>query len=503
MRLLQPSTVLLATTSSSLFLRRQFIHASSSIHMTSVQGSPLSESQYSLHRLIPAQYEPIPSSKLSLKKLVIIHRHGDRAQIAKSLGNYEATPEVTNQYTQLLPSETTKQLLGATAFTADENDPTRILPLSASGEVDIYTGGDASNVPYGQLTELGASQLIELGQRLRQNYAAFSSDILPLDLHKAADKMYCRTTNFCRTHQSLRSLLAGLFFNGDSSLPPEQFRSSQRPIITTRPRKAETLYPQADANCVAMLRRRGEIFSESILERLIPNYQLLKEKMQQILQFPDGKVNWLHIREVSLCHDIHKIEPCIPLRVNNKNPSLFLTEEEMKNSGDVATMTWSVLYNDDILNRMAIGRFLHELLVDMSFSESNPLKDKTALLYSGHDSTLVPVLCALKCYDDKWPEYGSSVIFEIAEAFATGEQFIRVIYNDKVVRPWGSTRDWMPLEEFENRLGALRLSPEDYEKCCKGETLAPLTSASPEEKARLRQIQEDIERETKATTSGN
>ncbi len=78
-----------------------------------------------------------------------------------------------------------------------------------------------------------------------------------------------------------------------------------------------------------------------------------------------------------------------------------------------------------------------------------------------------------------------------------------MIYNDKVVRPWGSNRDWMPLEEFENRLGALRLSPEDYEKCCKGETLAPLTSASPEEKARLRQIQEDIERETKATTSGN
>lgn len=79
-----------------------------------------------------------------------------------------------------------------------------------------------------------------------------------------------------------------------------------------------------------------------------------------------------------------------------------------------------------------------------------------------------------------------------------------MIYNDRVMYPWGSTDAWLPLETFERRLGALRLSESDYTRCCEGEDLsqfAPLKSD--EEQARLKEIQEDIERETKATTSGN
>lgn len=354
----------------------------------------LTDSPYSIDRLIPSQYEPIPASKYSLKKLVIIHRHGDRAQIAKSLGDhYQVTPEVTNRWTELLPTEKTMKQLQAVAFTADENDPNQLLPLSPSGQVNLFSGWDVSNMPYGQLTDLGARQLMELGLRLRRNYQEHSA-VVPLELSQAAEKLYSRTTNFCRTHQSTRGLLAGLFLPTSTST-----LSDIRPTITTRPRKAETLYPQADANCVAMLRRRGEIFSEKVLQSIIPNYGLIKDKMQQIFHFPDGKINWLHIKEVLLCHEVHNIQPSIPLSRRGLDSKIPLSVEEVQRSGDVATMTWSVLYNDDILNRMAIGRFLHELLVDMSLAESNPLCDKTMLVYSGHDSTIVPVLCALKCFD--------------------------------------------------------------------------------------------------------
>eukprot|EP01033_Poteriospumella_lacustris_P009517 gene9517-6820_t len=354
-----------------------------------------------------------------------------------------------------------------------------------------------------KLTDMGARQLMELGQRLRQNYQNHPA-VVPPSLAEAASQMYCRSTNFCRTHQSLRGLLAGLFL--DLSRPAEAQESPIRPVITARPRKQETLYPQADANCVAMLRRRGQIFSEDVLRRAVPAYTTLKSKMQRVFRFPDGKINWLHIKEVLLCHDVHNIEPSIPLRKYVKTPEngISLSEEELVASGDVATMTWSILYNDDTLNRMAIGRFLHELLSDMSDSDSNPLKDKTMLMYSGHDSTLVPVLCALKCFDDKWPEYGSSIQFEIVEEKGSQGKFVRVIYNDRVMYPWGSTDAWLPLETFERRLGALRLSESDYTRCCEGEDLsqfAPLQSE--EEQARLKEIREDIERETKATTSGN
>lgn len=376
-----------------------FVAASSTIN--SMPTSPLSlhQSPYSIDQLIPRQYEPIPTAKYTLKKLVVINRHGDRAQIAKELGeSYSVTPEVTKRWTELLPQEHTQQFLRAVAFTADETNPQTLRPLSPSGQVDLYTGWDFSNLPYGQLTDMGARQLMELGQRLRQNYQNHPA-VVPPSLAEAASQMYCRSTNFCRTHQSLRGLLAGLFL--DLNRPVDAQESPIRPVINARPRKQETLYPQADANCVAMLRRRGQIFSEDILRRAVPTYTTLKSKMQRVFRFPDGKINWLHIKEVLLCHDVHNIEPSIPLRKYVKKPEngISLSEDELVASGDVATMTWSILYNDDTLNRMAIGRFLHELLSDMSDSDGNPLKDKTMLMYSGHDSTLVPVLCALKCFD--------------------------------------------------------------------------------------------------------
>lgn len=35
-------------------------------------------------------------------------------------------------------------------------------------------------------------------------------------------------------------------------------------------------------------------------------------------------------------------------------------------------------------------------------------------IYSAHDSTLVPILCALGIYDDHWPDYASSILIEFA-----------------------------------------------------------------------------------------
>jgi hypothetical protein len=63
------------------------------------------------------------------------------------------------------------------------------------------------------------------------------------------------------------------------------------------------------------------------------------------------------------------------------------------------------------MNRYAIGRFLSEFVKDLKFSlgessseEPAELSHRSAddismIIYSGHDSTLVPVLCALGIYD--------------------------------------------------------------------------------------------------------
>ena len=52
------------------------------------------------------------------------------------------------------------------------------------------------------------------------------------------------------------------------------------------------------------------------------------------------------------------------------------------------------------MNRLSIGRFIHELLEN--FEQLNYRK---WLIYSGHDSTIVPMLCALDAYDGKLDYY--------------------------------------------------------------------------------------------------
>jgi hypothetical protein len=89
---------------------------------------------------------------------------------------------------------------------------------------------------------------------------------------------------------------------------------------------------------------------------------------------------------------------------------------------DLAGWIWGTLYQDDILNRLAIGRFLREFLdvlhpavhnsplppPSSAFSFISPKSPQESsansehakmMIFSGHDSTLVPILCALGIYD--------------------------------------------------------------------------------------------------------
>lgn len=67
---------------------------------------------------------------------------------------------------------------------------------------------------------------------------------------------------------------------------------------------------------------------------------------------------------------------------------------------------------------------------------------------------------------DKWPEYASSVIFEICHDKTRQEQVVRVVYNNRPMRCFGQDREWLPWSDFQNRLRELSLSPEAYHALC-------------------------------------
>eukprot|EP00981_Chlorochromonas_danica_P002339 scaffold453_cov187-Ochromonas_danica.AAC.9 len=274
-----------------------------------VDSKPLSSPTSTSTTTTSTSYSPVPSD-LSLDQVIIIHRHGDRAQISRSLGsNYPESLHVTEKWKSLLPTEATCHLMRAAAVTAADLTATNISDITLDGS--LYSGIDRHHIPYGQLTNKGAQQLLTLGRRLRQRYLhAFptlfqrtgqsTGNHNPSNSHSLSGLMpsvtpalYLRSSHYCRTLQSIRCLLIGLFQpnavkilkdrKGDEhshtttstttttwSLTRE--RLVALPFINTiAGHLEETIYPQSSTSCLAIAERKKELVSRQLLH-VFPDY---------------------------------------------------------------------------------------------------------------------------------------------------------------------------------------------------------------------------------------
>ena len=240
-------------------------------------------------------YDPIPDH-LSLTNVVIIHRHGDRSQISREIGpNFPESSDVKDIWNSKLPVHTTMLSMAAAAHLPPDL-------LHDDVKSAVYSGWDVKNIPYGQLTELGASQLTDIGKELRRRYVG---TLLPDTSLDASTLLYCRSTHFCRTIQSLRSLLSGLLDVDGTQYPHGS--SHLLPIILSRAKSEETMFPGADGPNSAMVDRRTEIFSNNLMERSsIPDYLQLEQKMKDVLGYTD-RVSWLPIKEILTCYQAHNL----------------------------------------------------------------------------------------------------------------------------------------------------------------------------------------------------
>ena len=293
-------------------------------------------------------------------------RHGDRAQISRSLSpQYQESDHITNKWRNALPSERTlTRMLKAARMMSDESSAQ---PLSSTfipslnncdGDEDgnsnrglnshlhslLYNGEDVEKAPYAQLTELGSWQLMTAGQQLRRRYtAAFQLD---QQQHSLSDLIYCRSTNMCRTIQSLRSLLYGLFVT-DAADDAEELQQQQQqqqqqgkptaslPAIAVRPIKEETLFPVFDGSCSAMIHRRSVIYPPTLMAERIADYAAFDQRMRTLLGFPthEEKINWLNVKEILTCHEVHNISWV-----------QGVTAQDVDKVTEITGWSWGVLY---------------------------------------------------------------------------------------------------------------------------------------------------------------
>jgi hypothetical protein len=272
-----------------------------------------------------------PPADFVLKYVSIIHRHGDRAQISRSLGAaYPENDSITKKWKNLLPRDDTLQKLYSVAKHSSTTEQC-IYERSK-----LYSGWDCKNSPYAQLTEIGAQQLIAVGSNLRARYLGTlihsNDDHLPL---------YCRSTNMCRTIQSLRALLVGLTGADVRPFPA-------LPVIHSRPRHEECMYGQADGRvCPPLTRRRAELDTHPARMPSVrigdDAYETFEARMQGVLQFPDGKVRWMDATDVLTCHLAHGFDHI-----------RGVSEGDVHRVSSIAAWIWGVIYKvgkDDIQSR--------------------------------------------------------------------------------------------------------------------------------------------------------
>ncbi|KAI3653154.1 hypothetical protein MP228_002579 [Amoeboaphelidium protococcarum] len=354
--------------------------------------------------------------------------------------------------------------------------------------------GDAVRVPpgtcfFGQLTDKGRETHYRLGTSLRQLYVDKLRFLPPVwDSSRHQQHLYVRSTDYPRTVESVQHLLGGIY--------PRQYRRGS-PTVYTRFHGDETLF--GDSTCLKW-RRMVKDFSETWKQNNKEFVAGLNQKFKQLVDLP-SKPNLHMIQDTLIALYAHNIK--LPSHVE---PADMLQLEKYVNN-----LWFRVYQSNDEAVRLGIGRFINEMkqvfewrikqvvdgnqdknYSDQDLTSSSTNKNGNNLgqdelkmaIYSGHDSTLGPVLGMLKLDDDRWPAFASNLTFELLQDTSQVQQqsskspssslYIRSKYNGVIRQlPFCQAKgkhhpkhkDLCTLDAFFDRME--QVIPKDYKQECK------------------------------------
>jgi acid phosphatase len=259
---------------------------------------------------------------------------------------------------------------------------------------------------YGQLTDKGRETLFKVGRRYRELYVE-QLGFLPSVFSQK--NIYLRSTDYPRTMESLQHLLGGFFIPNSKEIP----------IINTRFNSEENLH--ADGTCKKYYQLLKE-FRKSYKASCSTQISSLKNRFSEYLKEQDS----LHgIYDTFIAKMAHGY----PLPPDISYKDMYDLEKH------VFTNWFELASTDPLVARLSIGRALGEMCQKFEDVSKGNSSLKLAI-YSGHDSTLGPILGGLKVADGRWPAFGSQISMEMFLDTKTKQQtnyYIRFLYNGKIL----------------------------------------------------------------------
>ncbi|PIA19164.1 phosphoglycerate mutase-like protein [Coemansia reversa NRRL 1564] len=388
-------------------------------------------------------YSKVPGAELELLQLVV--RHGDRTPV------------------NLIANETTSW----TCDGIEEN-----IYLHAAGESKKNTTGSFKQIieipewngkfgfsnhlwrgscESGELTDRGKHQHNLLGSQLRSIYVD-KLGFLPKELN-STDEVYARTTMVWRTKNSAESLFGGLW--------PKRSISPVGAIpLHSYPSQIETMYGNPGV-CPKLSSLLSQIVDSAGYQKFLRDQGPLMTRLSGIFGvhgsgWDNGWDKYVDVLNTRQCHNMD-----LPCSSSVAPGTAQVSGPQCATADDVAQVThnanyeWAYKYRDHPLSknytRLNIGSFVGTLREQMQGYIAGKTGKLKFALYSGHDSTIWPLLSMLGA-DNKsnlWPPYASNLAFELWKK-QDGSRVVRVIFNGQILALKDNWCDMnaCPLEKF-------------------------------------------------------
>eukprot|EP00742_Colponemidia_sp_Colp-10_P004178 GILJ01004457.1.p1 GENE.GILJ01004457.1~~GILJ01004457.1.p1 ORF type:complete len:451 (+),score=61.98 GILJ01004457.1:38-1390(+) len=298
----------------------------------------------------------------------------------------------------------------------------------------------------GQLTAVGMRQHYLVGHELRRRLVLSSSF---LGGSYSASQVWVRSSDFVRTIQSAQSQMFGLFPEGltvqasipaAAGVPPFQVEGQPEVVKAlgnnAMPHRFQPVPIQTvDGNEEYLLRsyelcpRVRQLFHERMLSTEWKRVEEEnKEFLSQVARL--ASMESLPLVNVSVVSDPLVAE----LWEGRPLPNGFSAATADRLAG-LYDFVLSQLFHSKESQRLSVSVFfsdvLHKMDAEIHGSAAGQRRPELRFgLYSAHDSTVAAVLASLGVWDFKNPPFASTLFFELHKT-VSGQDFVRVIYNDR------------------------------------------------------------------------
>ena len=391
---------------------------------------------------------PLPPRGYHLVHATVFFRHGARAPV--HVTNADGTPKPGSE--GVVYDDWSEQLRGPQNLVGLDGGEAPVSSVDKHQQATTLPGGCRS----GELTKRGYAQARALGEMLRQIYAfdpppKLVGGKLMVDFEdKPPTLVGVRSTNVSRCVNTARGVLDGLLGGAAAAAEvPISTAKNEDEDLTPNPKRCARLGELwASARDEWPTKWKDHVLAAPVLAHLVANG--LTERDRELYRLERG--SWVPFKDVILSVGAQpSTGGVLPFGVDADaapdNPSSLAAIDTLA-AAQVGFMM-GVGRGEEVeteTNRLslgaALGRTYAELVERAEAAAGAAAAPATLRLVSGHDTTILPTLTALRLWDGSWPPFCSALSFElwVADADETAPPLLRVLYNGAGGGVYSSTK---------------------------------------------------------------